>query len=190
MTQITIHGFAPSTYTRTARMAAVELGVDHALVPLAFGKPEHLELHPFGKMPVLTHDDETIFETLAIVMYLDRTFGDGTLFRDGSLVRNLQTISVANDYAYKPVVHVEKGNDDQRAKAGGVFDWLEKQLANSTYLAGPEFGAADLFVAPMLDYHIHEAGSDHLWSGRPKLRAWFESVSGRPSFCDTGANSS
>jgi len=190
MTHIAIHGFAPSTYTRTARMAAIEVGVDHELVPIAFGKLEHFELHPFGKMPVLTHEDEAIFETLPIVRYLDRIFGNGALFPDNSIVRNLQVISVANDYAYRPVVHIEKDNDEQRAQAGRVFNWLEQQLVNLAYLAGPEFGAADLFVAPMLDYHRHQVGSDFLWSDRPKLRAWFESVSRRPSFLDTGASQS
>ncbi len=55
MTTMTLHGFAPSTYTRTCRMAALEKGVDHDLVPVAYGEPSHLALHPFGKMPAMSH---------------------------------------------------------------------------------------------------------------------------------------
>jgi glutathione S-transferase len=187
MTQITIHGFAPSTYTRTARMAAIEVGADHDLSPLAYGKPEHFALHPFGKMPALTNGEDTVFETLAIVAYLDRKFGKGKLLPAESLVQNLSTISAAIDYAYQPVVHIEKNNDEQFTAAGKVFDWLESVLERGPFLSGEAIGAADLFVAPMLDYHINEVGSDHVWRDHPKLKAWFKSISKRDSFKNTAS---
>ena len=34
-------------------------------------KPEHLERHPFGKVPVLDHDGTRILETAAIARYLN-----------------------------------------------------------------------------------------------------------------------
>ena len=186
MTDLTIHGFAPSTYTRTARMAAIELGVEHDLEPVAYGKPEHFALHPFGKMPILTNGKDTVFETLAILAYLDREFGKGKLLPPDSLVQVLGTISAANDYAYKPVVHIEAGNDEQLQAANRFFDSLERVLAQSEYLSGEAVGAADLFVAPMLDYHIAEVGSDHVWSNRPRLEAWFDTIRQRRSFVETG----
>jgi glutathione S-transferase len=188
MTDLTIHGFAPSTYTRTARMAAIELGAEHELKPVAFGKPEHLELHPFGKMPILTNGEDTIFETLAILTYLDQTFDEGRLFPADSLVQNLGMISAANDYAYRSVVHIKAGNEQQLAAANRFFDSLERVLQQSAYCSGQVVGAADLFIAPMLDYHIAEIGSDHVWLNRPKLEAWFNTIRQRQSFVETGAN--
>jgi glutathione S-transferase len=190
MTDITIHGFAPSTYTRTARMAAIEVGIDHDLAPIAYGQPEHFELHPFGKMPILTNGDDTIFETLASVAYLDQKFGRGNLLPSASQVQNLGVISAANDYGYTPVVHIEKDNAVQLAEAEKFFDSLEGVLQFSACLAGKRPGAADLFVAPMLDYHIAEVGDDHVWPNRPKLEAWFRSISKRRSFIDTGVSES
>lgn len=188
MHDLTIHGFAPSTYTRTARMAAIELGADHDLKAVEFGKPGHFELHPFGKMPILTSGEDTVFETLAILAYLDQKLDQGRLFPPDSLVQNLGAISAANDYGYRPVVHIEAGNEKQLAAANRFFDYLERVLRQSAWLSGPEPGAADLFVAPMLDYHIAEIGSDHVWSNRPKLEAWFNAVSRRRSFIETGAD--
>lgn len=185
MTQITIHGFAPSTYTRTARMAAIEVGADHDLVPLAFGQPEHFALHPFGKMPILTNGKDTVFETLAIVVYLDRKFGKGKLLPADTMMQNLTAISAAIDYAYRPVVKIDKDNDDDFAAAAKVFDWLESVLQRNPFLSGKVVGAADLFVAPMLAYHIDQVGSDHVWRDRPKLKAWFESITKRDSFKKT-----
>ena len=188
MTGLIIHGFAPSTYTRTARMAAIELGAAHELQPVAFGKPEHFELHPFGKMPILTNGEDTVFETLAILAYLDRQFDKGKLFPPESLVQNLATISAAVDYGYRPVVHTEAGNEEQLAAANRFFDHLERMLEQGDYLAGKAPGAADLFVAPMLAYHVNEMGSDHVWADRPKLEAWFDAIRQRPSFVETGAD--
>lgn len=187
MSKITIHGFAPSTYTRTARMAAIEVGADHDLAPLAFGEPEHFALHPFGKMPILTNGEDTIFETLAIVAYLDRKFGKGKLFSADTLTQNLSTISAAIDYAYGPVVKIDKDNDEDFAAAAKVFDWLESVLERRPFLSGKAIGAADLFLAPMLAYHIAEVGSDHVWGDRPKLEAWFESIAKRDSFKNTAS---
>jgi glutathione S-transferase len=112
MTEITIHGFAPSTYTRSARMAAIELGIDHKLVPIVYGSPEHFALHPFGKMPIMTHGETVVFETLAIMTWLDELSPKSGLFGYGRQERTdiQQLISVALDYAYQPVVHVRLEN--------------------------------------------------------------------------------
>jgi len=107
MENVTIHGFAPSTYTRSVRMAAIEKGIGHELVPIAYGTPEHFALHPFGKMPAMTIGDTTIFETLAIMSVLDDRSHNPTLF--GTTCQEkadiLMLVSVATDYAYRPVVH-------------------------------------------------------------------------------------
>jgi len=187
MTQVSIHGFAASTYTRTACMAAIEVGVDYELVPLAYGKPEHFALHPFGKMPVLGNGEESVYETLAILAYLDRSFAAGQLFPPDSLVQNLSVISAGIDYAYRPVVHVDKDDEEQLAAATQVFDWLEGLLQRSRYLAGDSLTAADLLLAPMLDYHINAAGSEHLWVHRPRLEAWFKTMGARDSFRKTAS---
>ena len=33
------------------------------------GKPSHLALHPFNRVPILRHGDFTVYETSAIVAY-------------------------------------------------------------------------------------------------------------------------
>ena len=43
------------------------------------GKPSHLALHPFNRVPVLQHDDFTLYETSAIVSYLEDTFPNPAL---------------------------------------------------------------------------------------------------------------
>lgn len=191
MAEITLHGFAQSTYTRTARMAAIEKAIAYELVPVAYGKPEHFALHPFGKMPAMTHRDMRVFETLAIVSYLDNHFDGPRLIPQAGAAQTLTltAVSVAVDYAYQPVVHTRKAEDgfdqEQMATVAKLFDWLESNLRSSAFVSGPDIGAGDLFFAPMLDYHIGQAGRDHLVSGRPSLDAWLAAMAQRPSFVET-----
>ncbi|WP_223216135.1 glutathione S-transferase N-terminal domain-containing protein, partial [Agrobacterium pusense] len=52
-----------------------EKAVDWALKEMAFGESRlksHLAFHPFGHLPVLHHGQFTLYETQAIIRYLDR----------------------------------------------------------------------------------------------------------------------
>ena len=193
MDKITLYGFAPSTYTRTARMAAHEKGVAADLMPIAYGKPEHLALHPFGKMPAMRHGDVTLFETLAIVSYVDDTFPGPALIPNDAVPRaeTLSAVSVALDYAYRPVVHTRTDGDafdaDDLAAADRVLDWLERRIADTGHAAAGAFTAADLFFAPMVDYHRGKTGENMTLGKRPNLGRWFKAMSERPSFAATKA---
>jgi glutathione S-transferase len=189
--QITLHGFAPSTYTRTARMAADEKGVSYTLAPIAYGEPEHFALHPFGKMPILTNGGMTLFETLAIVAYFDGMSGAQTLFGADltEKAQVLSAISVAIDYAYRDVVRLDVADgglsEGQLSATARVFDWLEARLARSRHVASERLSAADLFFAPMLAYHAKEFGGDQIYPSRARLAAWMRDVEQRPSFLNT-----
>ena len=77
MSDIILWGFDGSTYVRTVKMVLAEKGVTqfkqmHLNVLKGDPKtPEHLERHPFGKVPVLDHDGIRILETTAIARYLN-----------------------------------------------------------------------------------------------------------------------
>src|SRR6184192_2199650 len=72
MAAIKIYGVPPSTFTRTVRLACHEKGIDYELVPMFPGQIG--ALNPFYKIPAITHGDLTLYESTAILRYLDRTF--------------------------------------------------------------------------------------------------------------------
>jgi glutathione S-transferase len=78
--KLEIIGSTRSTYTRVARMACEEKGVDYAFTEVLLGAPEICAIHPFGKMPVMRHGDVELFESKAIATYLDRCFSGPPLF--------------------------------------------------------------------------------------------------------------
>lgn len=187
MSTITLHGFAPSTFVRTARMAAHELGIDCALKPLDFRSESHRTLHPFLRMPVLTDGDTTVFETLAIVAYFDDKAGGGRLLATSGSDRwrQLGAISILLDYAYQPVVHGEDADAAQAAKQ--VYDWAEGYLTASSYLAGAELSAADLILAPMIAHRLSQPEAGETLTPYPALSEWFAAISDRASFRETAA---
>ena len=77
MSDMTLWGFDGSTYVRTTKMVLAEKGAtEFKQVQLNVLKgdpktPEHVERHPFGKVPVLDHEGMRILETTAIARYLN-----------------------------------------------------------------------------------------------------------------------
>jgi glutathione S-transferase len=106
MTDIIIYGIVQSSYVRTVRLACEEKGVSYEVQPIEFGSPEHLALHPFGKVPSARHGDVTMYETSAIVRYIDAAF-DGPALQPADLLartRMEQWISATIDYFYQDMI--------------------------------------------------------------------------------------
>ena len=75
MSEFNIHSVPGSPFGRAALLALEEKGVSYRLTPVAPGtmrSPAHLDLHPFGKVPILEHEGFKLYECQAILRYLDR----------------------------------------------------------------------------------------------------------------------
>ena len=61
--------FPCSTFVHIVRLILTHKGAAYTFRDLEteMGKPSHLALHPFNRVPVLQHDDFTVYETSAIV---------------------------------------------------------------------------------------------------------------------------
>lgn len=170
MTDIILHGFAASTYVLTARLAAEEKGLAHTLVDPAMGTDGYLALHPFGKMPAMTHGDVHLFETWAIVRYFDEAFDGPALQPADPAARAIMTqwVSACLDYLYPTIVRglivprlvfPQRGVavDEEALKANlpaidSQLATVDGALAASPYLAGAQASIADFFLAPVIAY--------------------------------------
>jgi glutathione S-transferase len=166
---LTLLGDVRSSYTRTVRMALAEKGVAYTLQSCGPHSPGILAVHPFGRIPALRDGGIDIFETAAILNYLDESFDTGVSLRpDGILARTrcAQWISVVNSYLYDTMIRryllqvffpKGAGGQPDRAVIDAALAEMPAQLAaldktyeTSDYLAGSSLSAADLFVAPIL----------------------------------------
>ena len=76
MNQPIVFGAAYSVYVRTVRLTLAEKDVPYKLVEIdVFGEsgppPDYFARHPFGRIPAFEHDGFQLYETDAIVRYID-----------------------------------------------------------------------------------------------------------------------
>lgn len=199
MTDITIYGPAMSTYVRTARLAAAEKGIAHAIEEVDWGSEAHRRLHPFAKVPAMRHGDFVLYETEAICRYIDRAFPGPALqpAEIHALARMDQWLSAVRDYVYpvmveelmweRLVVPMEGGQPNEAMIAAAVpkmrdqLAVFERVLASDPYLAGEAPSLADWMLFPIVAYLRITPEGEAALPDVPWLGAWFARIAARPS---------
>ncbi|HEY2257235.1 MAG TPA: SRPBCC domain-containing protein, partial [Variovorax sp.] len=103
---LTLLGDAASTYVRSARIGLAEKGLAYTFQRAAPHSPEINAVHPFGKMPAFRDGTTEIWETSAILRYIDEGF-EGPSLNPGMVVdraRSEQWVSAVNAYVYDAMV--------------------------------------------------------------------------------------
>lgn len=170
---LVLYGFDGSTYVRTVRTLLAEKGADYDQVPVNVlegepRQPEHLERHPFGKVPVLDHDGLRILETGAIARYLNDVLEGPSFVPDNpqDRARMDMAIGLFDSYGYGALVGVAGftlfpdfiGNPDRAflersiEEARKVLTELMKVRGDSDWIAGDRPSLADFHLAPACFY--------------------------------------
>ncbi|KAB0678775.1 glutathione S-transferase family protein [Aureimonas leprariae] len=207
MPKITLWGFSGSTYVRTVRMLLAEKGVtDYEQVPVDVMKgepksPEHLERHPFGKVPVVDIDGLRLIETPAITRYLDAVLpGKALVPRDPKDAARMDMVtSIIDSYAYGPIImgvvgyHLfpemiggknDAAHEEAMRTSKLAFTELFKIKGDSPWLAGGEPSVADFYLAPHMAYIAMTPHLDE-FADLPGVRDWWNRVSALDSFKST-----
>ncbi len=202
-----LYGPGYSTYTRAARLAMEEKGVDYELVEVDFisggFSDEYLERQPFAKVPAFEHDGLELYETPAILRYVDEAF-DGPALQPATpaqRARMTQIISIVDSYAYprtvgglvterliKPILGAEADESIIEAALPEVdksMTAIEGLLGDNEYLAGNALSLADLHLAPVFTYFTATPESKIILEDKPGLRAWWERIDSRDSMAKT-----
>jgi glutathione S-transferase len=186
MPRVVIHGFSRSTWTQTAHMVCIEKGLEHELVPIAYGSDEHGQLHPYRRIPVVEVDGLVLFETLAIVCYLDEVVEQPRLQPDSieDRARMRTWMGVCSDYLYREVVRgIPRDRASTEAELSAARLALERAeglMAGEAFLVGAEISLADLYLAPVLANCAEKA--PELLGGLPRLDAWSKRIRERESY--------
>jgi glutathione S-transferase len=106
--RVTLTGYCHSVYSRAARIALLEKRVDFDWCEVdPFADPAAaLAVHPFGRVPVLSHGGFALYETAAITAYVDVAFPGPPLSpaQPQALARMVQVIGLCDAYLYWPLV--------------------------------------------------------------------------------------
>jgi glutathione S-transferase len=192
----------PFSRSLRVRWLLEELGLPYRLETRSFGslrRPEHLALHPLGKVPVLVDGDLALFESGAILQHLLERHGGGRLEpKPGSAERSLfwQWFHYAEATLTPPlglvVRHTVLAPEAERIPA--VAEWgraqaaralapVERALAGRSWLL-PEFSAADV----MMGYSVRLASLLRLLGdAHPNLSAYLARCEERPAYARAAA---
>lgn len=200
---LSLLGDTRSTYTRSARLALAEKGVAYTHVPVAPRTPEVLALNPFGRIPVLRDGPIVLYETSAIVRYLDEAFDGPPLLPTGpsDIARCEQWASLVNGHFYDTMVRryvlqyvfpKGAGGAPDRAVIDAAVGEMRTQLtvlepayANGDWLVGTTPTLADLMVVPILAYLPMFPEGKQLLGDCPNIRRALAAWAERPSFKST-----
>ncbi len=192
---ITLYGVPRSRTARPLWMLE-ELQIPYENAPVSFieesRKPDYLRLNPNGHIPTLQDGDLTIWESLAINLYLARKYDRGlwpkTIEGEAKAFQwSIWAMTELEEPMLTALLNRTFLPEDQRdeAKAAdaaerfkGPLKVLDGQLT-TPYLAGSDFTVADLNVASVLSWA--PLGRLDL-SIAPKAQAWLGRCTARPGY--------
>lgn len=199
---LTLYGFRPSVYCWIVRLALELRGAEATWIEVdPFDDPgrAYRSLHPFGRVPTLVHDGFVLYETAAIVRYLDSVLPGPrfTASEPRQAARQAQIVGLLDAYAYQPLVRAVFGHGVYRPRLGEPADPARRQqgldAAGPVLAALDALGAADLPLAdlaglhlyPMLHYFQMDPAGRALLDRHGRLAGWHERLAARPEVVTT-----
>ena len=201
MPQFIVHSIPGSPYGRAVLATLMEKGASYRLSPVApgtFRAEPHVSRHPFGRVPVLEHDGFMLYETQAIVRYLDRVAAGPALTPTDAkaIARMDQVMNVCDWYLFQGVGNVigfqrvvgprllglatdEAVIAQAMPKAHAVFNELSRLLGDNTWFAGDRLTLADLMIAPQIDFFVQMPEWAPLTATTPNITAWLARMNDR-----------
>lgn len=194
---------------RRVRIFAAEKGIELEMVPVDLGAREQMRdefraVNPRQAVPALLLDDGTLLtESVAICRYLEDLHPTPALFGTGPKGKAIvemwhRRVELEGMQAVADAVRNSVEFFAGRAIPGPVdFEqipalaerglrrvdlfhaMLDEQLADSEYIAGPEYSVAD--IAALVACDFAKVVKKRVSGETPHLKRWHEAVSGRPS---------
>lgn len=187
---ITLVSHTLCPYVQRIAIALAEKGVAHdrRTVDLA-NKPDwFLAISPLGRTPVLKVGHAALFESGAILEYLEET-QPRPLHPGDPIERAHHRAWIGfgseclNDIAGFYSASDAKALESKAAALWARFHLLEGQLGQGPWFAGDRFGLVDAVFAPVFRYFdtFDRIGDFGIFDGLQKVRYWRATLAERPS---------
>jgi glutathione S-transferase len=202
MANFVVHGVPGSPYVRAVLLVLEEKGADYHLAALQLGtlkQEPHLSRHPFGRIPAFEHDGWMLYETQAILRYVDTILPEPRLQpadpRDGA--RMNQVMGTTDWYVMPQVsrtitlnrvvaprfgrpVH-EEAVKEAIPDARHCIGELARLLDGHDWMAGAALSLADLQLAPPLSMLALAPEGAEILAAHPNLKGWLARMETRRS---------
>lgn len=191
--KLTLVSFDLCPYVQRAAIVLAEKGVPFERVDIDLeNKPEwFLAISPRGKVPLLKVGADVLFESAAIVEYLDEVY-EPRLHPEHPATRARHRAWMEFGSAILGDIWTIETTAEEKAFAAAMaglkdkFTRIESELGDGPYFAGEAFTIVDAVFAPAFRYfdtfdQLTDLGT---FDALPKVRKWREALSRRPSVRD------
>jgi len=183
----------PQSRGRLVRWMLEEVGQPYRTEVLDYASsmkaPAYLAINPMGKVPAITHGDAVVTECAAICAYLADAFPQAKLapppghrlraayyrwlfFTAGPIEFAVSNRALGFAVPTERERMMGYGNVEQALKT------LETAIAQSPYIAGDSFTAADVYVGSHLNFNMMFGTIDK----RPAFERYVARLTARPAF--------
>jgi glutathione S-transferase len=195
-----IHQHPFSTFSRRVRIALLEKKIPHELVEIDMvarqhRSPEYLALNPYGRVPTLEEDGFVLYESTAILEYLELTRPDPPLVPadprgralvamhvklcDIQLARQTGTIIFPKRFLPKERWD-EKAMAQAKAESEKHLAIVEKQLGARQFMVADRYSLVEVCYTPFVQFlPLMEI------TPPPAVAAWVERMLSRESALQT-----
>jgi glutathione S-transferase len=202
MSGMIVHGIPGSPYVRAALLTLEEKGAEYELAAMAPGtlkQQPHLSRHPFGRIPAFEHDGWMLYETQAIMRYVDAVVSGPRLQpeepRASARMDQLMNITdwylmpqVSATITFNRVVapRFNRPVDEEKVtqaipNARICIGEISRLLDGHTWMVGDEITLADLLLAAHLSMFAQAPEGAQILQEHQNLRRWLTRIEARPS---------
>lgn len=201
---IILYGMPHSNFVRACAMTALEKGATYEPALTGFRDLRSREMRavsPFGKVPVMRHGELVLFESLAIMRYIDLAFGEPDRLQPADPLARIRMDQWFNAVMGTVDRHIVRewalelifpsgpdGAPDAkriaRARKGAAGDLavLEQEYAARPWLTGDTLSLADIVLVCTLDVLSLIDGGEALLEAVPSLAEAMASLRARDSW--------
>ncbi len=168
---IDLYWGSSSAYCWRVLLALEHKGLSYRSHPLKFDQQEHkapqmLAMNPRGRLPVLRDGDYVVFESVAVLYYLDRKYPEPPIFgrspEEGGVIMRViceyqayaepSLMQIVSTMLYGREPTLGDGTAELMAEAmhrvASEARTIERRLAQSDWVVGESFSACDMVIYP------------------------------------------
>ena len=202
MSGMIVHGVPGSPYVRAALLTLEEKGAPYKLAAMAPGtlkQEPHLSRHPFGRIPAFEHDGWMLYETRAIMRYVDAVvLGPRLQPKEPRTAARMEQVMNITDWYVMPQVSMpitanrvvkprfNRPTDEDAVvnaipTARACIAEIARLLDGHPWMAGEALSLADLLLAAQLSMFAQAPEGVQILGEHENLSRWLTRIEARPS---------
>jgi len=198
MSSIHLYSYQACPFARRTRMTLIEKGLDFELTEIDINnKPaDFSSISPYGKVPVLLHGEEHIYESAIINEYLDERFPQPPLMPDSAIARAQARIWMdycGSRFSNASWNHMKAGDDPTKLEIATTelhecLRFMEseglRKLSNGPYWLGDAISLVDIQFIPFFQRFLDNDKAD-IPEDCTRIHAWLDVMKQQESFIAT-----